>query len=96
MRAVGLVAGEHVDIGAKRADIRQTVRGVADPVTAGDSTDRMRHRGDFSHRIFLPDDVGAMRETDKLHPFVQQGGKPVQLKLAGFGVDMPFTNLHAA
>ena len=96
MRAIGLVAGEQVDIRSERADIGQPVRRIADTVTAGDRADVMRHGSDPRDRILLPDDVGAMRETDQLYLVVENGGKAVQFELAALRIDAPFADFHPA
>ena len=72
------------------------MRRHADTVDACHRADVMRHPDNPRHRIFLPDDVRTMRKTDKLHPFVENCGKAVQLKLPAFRIDMPFPDFHAA
>ena len=93
MRAIGLVAGKQIDISAKRSDIRQTMRGHADTIDAGDSPRRMRHRHDPGDGIFLADNVRAMRKTDQPNRLVQKWRQIIGAELALFSIDMPFAHL---
>ena len=72
------------------------MRRHADTVDAGHRADVMRHGDNARHRVFLTNDVRAVRKTDKLHPVVEYGRKAVQLQLPAFGIDMPFPDFHAA
>ena len=96
MRAIGFIAGKQVDIGAKRGDIRQAMGGHADTINAGDGTRRMRHRDNLGDRIFLADNVRAMRKTDEFDRPVQKLCQSSGVELAQLGVDMPFTHLDPA
>ena len=71
MRAIGLVTGKHVDIGPQRTNISKAVWCHADAVNTGDSADGVRHLHNFGDRVFLSDDIRAMRKTDKLYRLVQ-------------------------
>mmetsp|Transcript_28845 Transcript_28845/g.54892 ORF Transcript_28845/g.54892 Transcript_28845/m.54892 type:complete len:691 (+) Transcript_28845:1645-3717(+) len=53
MRAIGFIGGEKVNIRAKCADIRKTMRCIADPVHTDKGPGGVGQRGDLRHRVDL-------------------------------------------
>ena len=95
VRAVHLVAGEEIDVGAERLEVGQAVRGVGDAVDHGDRADVPRALGDGGDVVDLGDDVGGVREGDEPDLLVEDRIEGVEREARGVAVDAPLADLDA-
>ncbi len=95
MGTIGLVGGEHVDVGAERGDVGQAVRRVADAVDHERRAGGAHEGRDLGDGMDFTHDVGAVRHGDEADLVVEQRAEGSEIEAAGVGRDGPFAHLDA-